>query len=70
MPALWTELLVRIFATLDQADRDLSTADRQCLLDHLIVHSQRRRQQPPAPRLNHPAPTPSPTPTRDVTGDN
>lgn len=69
MPARWSELLLRVMSTMDDADRELGDTDRRMFYVHLIAAGIRRRQRPLTTTMRHPYPDSRPCPTRDPTGD-
>lgn len=69
MAARWSDLLLRVHNTMDDADYDLSDADRNCFYAQLIAAGIRRRQHPRRTTRRHPLPSGDPLYTRDPTGD-
>lgn len=69
MPARWIELLLRIEATLDSVDADLSDADRNTFYVHAIATATRRQTRPPDIPVRPSPPGDRPHSYRDPTGE-
>lgn len=69
MAARWVDLLLRIHYTLDQADYDLSDADRAVFYTHVQGTAQRRAAQRRLLPCEHPLPSGEPLDARDPSGD-
>lgn len=68
MAARWSELLLRVYGAMDDADRDLSDTDRRYFYVHLIAAGIRRRERRSNTITRHPLPNAEPLYTRDPSG--
>lgn len=69
MAARWVDLLLRLNYTLDQADADLTDADRNIFYTHLLGTATRRREHRMPFPIEHPRPGPTTPGYRDPSGD-
>lgn len=69
MAARWVDLLLRVEHALDQADADLSDADRNMFYSHVQGTATRRAPQRRALPVEHPLPGHATDHYRDPTGD-
>lgn len=69
MAARWSQILLTVMAAMDDADRELSDADRNCFYAQLVAGGIRRREHRLTPTVRHPLPNGDPLHSRDPTGE-